>query len=433
MFVRRRLRWSAGAVAALCMSVAIAACGSSSESGAKESSSKAESSSTAEASSTAASSSATEAASSGESAGTIPVTFVGDETGLVAFVGKEVLKGMEVAVKRVNSSGMLHGKKIKLTVMDTASNVSTATVKMSDAAKSNAVAVFGPLLSNEALATAPIAERGEVVDIETEAEVAGLLPIGKYIYRLTPSEFLYYPLTVDHLAKLGVKRVNMLYASDNPTLTEESTKLLPEWLKKVGISIGTSTGIPSTTTEFSSIATKLESGKPEAIGVNMIGPAIASVASALRTSGYKGRIFADQSATAGSLKPGGSAANGILFGVLYSPEMSFASSKEFTKLFEKAYPGQVPQGYDATGYDAMIAFADAVAKSGSATRAGVLKGMQELAASGSFDGASGPLKFTGEENREVSGPGALVEWREGAEHLLLQGTPGLESQPLKAR
>ncbi len=423
MFSSRRLRWPGGALALLVMAVTIAACGSSKPSTTKTTSTVSSTSSSVAASAT----------SSTESAGTIPVTFVGDETGLVAFVGKEVLKGMEVAVKRANASGELHGKKIVLSVMDTASNVSTATVKMSDAVKSNAVAVFGPLLSNEALATAPIAERGKVVDIETEAEVGGLLQIGKYIYRLTPSEFLYYPLTVDHLAKLGVKHVNLVYASDNPTLTEESTKLLPEWTKKLGISIGTSVGIPSTTTEFSSIVTKLETGKPEAIGVNMIGPAIASIASALRTSGYKGTIFCDQSATAGSLKPGGSAANGIIYGVLYSPEMSFPSSKEFTKLYEESFPGEKPQGYDATGYDAMTAFADAIAKSGSDTREGVLKGMQELTVAGSFDGGSGPLKFTGPEHREVSGPGALVEWKEGAEHMLVQGTPGLESQPLKAQ
>jgi len=408
-------------VPVLGMSLALAACGSSSSSS---------SSTSAAASSSAAVSTS---AASGKLPATIPATFVGDQSGEVAFVGKQLLDGMQLAITRANSSGLLHGSKIVLTVKDTASTVSTATSQMSAAANSPAVVIFGPALSSEALATAPIAQPAKVVDIATLSESTGLLPIGNYIYRLTPSEDRYDVLIADRLAKLGIKTVNLVYASDNPTLAAEATKLMPAWFSKLGIKIGTSIGIPSTTTDFSAIATKLQSGNPQAIGLLVVGPAIGSLATALRTDGYKGQLFADQSATAGSLTPAGAAANGILYAVQYHPDLTYPSSKQFTALFKAAYPKVVPTGYAATGYDAMSAFADAVAKSGSATRAGVLKGMQEVASSGGFQGSSGPTRFVAPDGRDVTVGGVLVQWQNGAEHVVLVGNPNLDTQPVEPK
>ena len=51
----------------------------------------------------------------------------------MAYVGKSVVAGMQVAVNQVNSSGLLHGSKLVLTVKDDGSQVSTATSQFSSA------------------------------------------------------------------------------------------------------------------------------------------------------------------------------------------------------------------------------------------------------------------------------------------------------------
>jgi branched-chain amino acid transport system substrate-binding protein len=406
--------------------VALAACGSSGSSGNGGSSGG---------SSTGAAASGTSTGSgSGAKGASIPVTFVGDQTGVVAYVGKQILNGMKIGLKQVNGSSMLHGGSIDLTVKDTASAQANAVTQMTDAVRSNAVAIFGPALSNEALATAPIAQSGKVVDIYTEAQDAGLLTsANNYIYRVTPSQERYDPLLADHVAKLGIKSVNILYASDNPTLTQEAKDLLPKWFKQLGVKVGSVIGVPTATTDFSSIATRLESGNPGAIGEMDVGPALPDLAKALRDSGYKGQIFTDQASTAGGIAPAGKDADGIFYTVQYHPDFPYPKSKAFTKAFTKAYPGVVPTGYAATGYDAIIELATAISKSGSgtATRATILKGMQALGQTGTFQSASGPLKFVDPDSRDVAGGGAIVQWENGKEHLVLLGKPGLEQQPVK--
>lgn len=399
-------RWAIAPLA-LIAGLAIAACGSSGGGGGSESGGSKEAGS-----------------------GTIPVTFVADQTGLVSYVGEKVIAGMKLAVEEANNSGELGKRKIVLSIANSNSDTATATTQMAAAVKSNAVAVFGPALSAEALATAPLAQRAKVVDIGTLSEDTGFLPIGNYIYRLTCSQLRYDPLIVEHVAKLGLKSTKIVYASDNPTLSEETTEHMVPELEKDGVKVQGTVGIPSTTTEFSSLATKLESGNPASIGLMVVGAANPDLITALRHSGYKGVIWGEQAATAGSLVPAGELANGFFYAVDYTESLPYESSKKFTELFKQKYPKETPYGYDANGYDAMKAFAKAVALEGSGpvTRESVLKGMQKEATSGGFEGASGKTIFVGPEHRDIAVPGVLVEWKDGAEHVLKLGTPGLEQQ-----
>lgn len=404
------------AVAAL--SVAIAACGSSSKS----------SSTSAAASSSSSSSGAS--SSSSKLPATIPVTAVQDMSGPVAYVGNSVVAGMKTAIDEVNASGLLHGSKIVLTVKDTGSQVATATSQFSQAVNSNAVAIFGPLLSQEALATAPLAQRGNVVDIAIESQVNGLLETGDHIYRATASQLRFDNLIPEGVApKLGSnKTVRILYLSDTPTLVQASQQISKKF-ESLGVKVLGTIGTPITTTDFGALASKLETGNPGAIGLLLIGTANPAAVTALRNSGYKGVLFGNEAATNGSLKPAGTAADGFLYAVDYNPGLTFPSAQAFTKLFESKNPGTVPNGYNATGYDAVNEFAHAIALSGDASRDGVQKGMQMLVKTGGIHGAIGPEKFTGVGNRDVSVAGVLVVWQNGKENIVKVGDPNLTMQP----
>jgi branched-chain amino acid transport system substrate-binding protein len=355
--------------------------------------------------------------------GTIPVTFVGDMTGPVAYVGKEEERGMRLAVEEVNASGMLGDAKLELKITDTGSNQNTAVTQMNEAVASDAVAIFGPLLSNEALASAPIAQRAKVPYIATQSQNDGTLDPGEYIYRLTTSQLRYDNMLVNKLAEEGAKTVNLVHANDNPTLVDVSKRLLPEGFEQVGITPGENIGIPTATTDFGSVTTKLMSGNPDAIGLMLVGAPIASAVKALRTAGYEGIIFSNSAATAGSLKPAGKAAEGVFYAVDFTEDLAeqYPSSKQFVDAYKKANPDLVPYGYNASGYDAVKFLAEAIKASGDASREGVLKGMQQISQGSGFDGAVGPVKFTDPDQRDVAAPGALVEWRNGRETLLEPG------------
>jgi branched-chain amino acid transport system substrate-binding protein len=371
--------------------------------------------------------------SGSELTGTIPITFVGDMTGPVAYVGKEEEKGMKIAVEEVNSSGMLGDAKLELTVSDTGSDQNKAVQQMNEAVRSDAAAILGPLLSNEALAAAPIAQRAKVPYVATQSQNDGVLEAGEYIYRLTTSQLRYDNLIANHLAEKGVKTVKMVYANDNPTLVQVSEELMPEAFDRLGIELQQNTGIPTTTTDFSSLVTKLTSGNPDAIGMMLVGAGFPGLIKALDNAGYKGLLFGDSAATAGTLAPAGAAADGFVYAVDFTEDLAdeFPSSKSFVEAYKKAYPDAPAYGYNATGYDAVKFVAEAIKASGDASREGVLEGMQKVAGGGGFDGAVGPLKLTDPDNRDVAAPGALVEWRDGREHLLTAGDPSQLVQPVK--
>ena len=66
---------------------------------------------------------------------TINLTAVEDLTGPVSYVGKAVVEGLNLALAHINNTPLLGGAKLKLTVLDTASSVSTATTVFCDGAR----------------------------------------------------------------------------------------------------------------------------------------------------------------------------------------------------------------------------------------------------------------------------------------------------------
>lgn len=367
---------------------------------------------------------------SGKLPAQIPVTAVQDVSGSTAYVGNSTVAGMKTAIKQINGSNLLHGSKLVLTVKDTASTVGQATTQFSQAVNSKAVAILGPLLSQEAQATAPLAQRAKVVDIAIESQSDTLLATGNYIYRATASQLRFDNLIPDYVAprQSANKTMRILYLSDTPTLVE-ATKQLEKKFASLGVKTLGTVGVPITTTDFGSIATKLEAGNPGSIGIMVIGAANSSAISALRDSGYKGVIWAEEAATNGALSAAGQKAKGTVYTVDYNPGLKFPSARKFTKLFKADNPGKTPNGYNATGYDAINELAHAIALSGDASRDGVQKGMQMLVKSGGVNGAIGPEKFTGTGNRDLSVAGTLVKWNGSKEVIVKVGNPKLTTQP----
>ncbi len=398
-----RGRVTAGALAGV-VALSLAACSSTSSS---SSSSSAPSGSSA-------------ATGSGHFPATIPVAYVGDQTGAAGYVGVQLLEGMQLRINELDASHFFGSSTIQLTVKDTQSNQQNAISLMNQVASSNALAVVGPLLSNEGLATEPIAARAGLPYLEAVNEDEQVLTMGNNIYRTTVSQLQYNPLTIPYLQKNGVKSVAMVYDSDNPTLVQVGTQQYPGLLKQANMSLVSSDGIPIADTNVASLASKIAGENPGAVGLMVIGPQNPDLITALRNDGYKGIIFGETAMQAGALKPAGALANGVVYPMDYTPSLTYPTSQAFTKAFEAAYPGTTPNAYDAEGYDTMTFLANAIKDAPAVTRAGLLKGMAAVAAKG-FSGAVGPLKWFGPGNKNVSTPGVLVKWENGQETIAALG------------
>lgn len=368
------------------------------------------------------------ASSAGTLPAEVPVTYISEQTGPVAYVGKRVLAGMELALDEINASKMLGETKIKLSVKDTASQQATATTQMAQAVKSDAVAIFGPHLAGSVLAAGPIAQRAGVPLIEVSANDDEILTIGDHLYRLSAAQNRYNNLTADQVAKKGAKSVTMIYNNDNATLVDLAQKKFPEKFGKLGVKVNDSVATPIAATDFAALASKAMRGNPDAIGILVIGVQNGGIAKALRQAGYKGTLFGQYAASAGALESAGEAAEGFIYSLDFTEDMKWDSSKKFVEAFKQKFPNETPYGFDSHGYDAMMVFAQALLENKDASREGVLKGLQAISKKG-FEGASGPMRFIDPEGRDVSAPGVTVEWRDGAEQVLDYGNPEEDTQP----
>jgi branched-chain amino acid transport system substrate-binding protein len=326
----------------------------------------------------------------------ITVTSIEDLTGAVGPVGVSTQDGMNLAVKQIASSHMLGSTKIQITYKDTQTTQSEAVSEASSAADTNVDAIFGPVLSTEAVAVAPIVESAKIPTIFTQAGGPGVVTPGGYVFRVTSPQSDYQPKMVDYLHAHGVKTVTMLYDATVPTTAGLAQQTLPPLFKKAGITLKGSYGWQEGTSDFSSYATKVMAQDPDAVGVEGITTEPSPVIIALRNAGYKGLIFGGDSFQAFTLKAAGQQAKGVVWATDFDQNSTFPQTVAFVKAYVAAYHAE-PLDYAAEGYDAVYLLAYGLKDITGAFSRDALKAGLQKAASAGFDGALGKLDFVNQD------------------------------------
>lgn len=358
----------------------------------------------------------------------IPVTFVGEFTGPVGYAGQSQLDGIKAAVSEVNASDALEGSKLVLTEEDNGSDPKRSATLMAQTANSDAVAVFGPMNSANTMAAGPLAQREKLPYIATAPVADGVLEIGDMVYRTMPSQKHYENLNIDEAAKRGVKSIKLVYLNDNPTLKELATEQLPERMKSAGIELEGAVGIPTATTDFGPVVARLTEGNPDAIGLMVIGAGFTALIKEIRASGYEGELFGNASATVEVVAPAGKAADGFFATSGFDPKADYEETATFMAAMKKHLPdAKVINQYHAAGWDAVQFLVKAINASGDASREGVHEGMQQVASEG-FDSTNGPVKFIGDEKRDATAPGMVVEFQGGQTKIIATGDPNKDVQ-----
>jgi branched-chain amino acid transport system substrate-binding protein len=338
-------------------------------------------------------------ATSGAGDASIQVANVEDLSGPEAQAGIAIERGISLAISDVNSQHELGSKRLVLKTYDTQGDVQNAINLTTQAENSNAMAIFGPSLGNEALAAAPIAQRAQVPYIATQSQTTGIVETGDFIYRLTAPQSSFQNLTIDELASKGVKSVGYIYESDNAN-NVQLQGVQSNLLQAKGIRVVDSEKVLTTDTNYAAAVGKIVALNPQAVGVLAVVSQSGPIVSQLRQAGYKGIIFGQEGFDGGALKPDGEAANGALWASDFSPLAACGSvATSFVDEWKKKNDGVVPSNFNAEGYDAVLFLAKAIeAGSGTPSRSSIREGMATVAAEG-FDGVLGKITFDGRDER----------------------------------
>lgn len=206
-------------------------------------------------------------------------------------------------------------------------------------------------------ALGPLATRDHVIQINGGGVSPNLGQLGAYTLNdipLIPDEI---KAMLPYLINQDVKSMDIVYTDDS--LGIPSNKLIRRVWSSLGGTVPASYEIAPTDDSFTSLASQIADGNPDAVYLVTYGNQDTTLITQLRNQGYKGKIVSYSGLDfpgAISLKQ----AQGSLF---TSERVDFKATdkitRTFTEGFKKAYH-TMPEYYQANEYNAILIYADAV-------------------------------------------------------------------------
>ena len=354
-----------------------------------------------------------EAATAGTSniaAETIKIGFLGALTGDVAMFGKPTLEGMKMAAEELNAGGGVLGKKIQIVEADDRGDKQEgASVTQKLISRDNVIAIVGDPTTGITKVAAPIAQKAQIVLLSAGATGPGVVENGEFIFRNTLLDSIAIPACIDFFAKdMGYGKVAVV-TSDNNDYSVALSRTFLTAAKNHGIRIIADEKIKDGDKDFSAQVTNIKATKPDVIFFSGYYTEGALFMKEARKQGLKINMFGGDGLFSPKLMElGGSAVEGSMLALGFSPEQATPVAAKFVEGFKSRY-GAEPGLYAAQGYDAILLLAYAI-KSANSPDPKLFK--ESLARIKKFEGVSGTISM--QANREpIKSPLALLEVKGG--------------------
>lgn len=339
-------------------------------------------------------------------ADTIPVGSIEVLTGPVSPYGIAIRDGETLALEEINAAGgVLGGKKIALTVEDSAANKDQAiNAARKLIGRDKVVAIIGPTLSAEYFALAPMTNQRKVPVIGTSITSIGATDIGPFCFRTSLPEADVIPAALRKAMTRGAKTIALLYANDD-LFSKSSYDQMKVAAETAGLKIIDIETFATKDTDFSAQLTKVKGLKPDAIGIAALVEPTAGVLLQARQLGFGAETQFLGGNGANSPRLGeiaGAAADGIMVGSPWFIAKDTPQNKAFIAAFNRKY-GKNPDQFAAQAYDTMHLLARAIDKAGAADPLKIRDALMQV----KQDGVMGPLSFNAKRD-PASAEGVLV-------------------------
>ena len=350
-------------------------------------------------------------ASSQPASGTDELVFgeVGSLTGSEATFGKSTKNGIELAVKEINESGGVKGRKIRVQVYDDQSKPEEArTVTTRLITQDHANVVLGEVASTNSLQMAPICQSNQVPMVTPSSTNPKVTQQGDFIFRVCFID----PFQGQVMAKFARQHLKVTKVAVFKDQRSDYSIGLAEYFenqfKAMGGEILVEESFSKGDSDFKAQLTKIRATKPEAIYVPGYYNDIGLIAKQARQLGIKVPLLGGDGWESEKLfELGGSALDGCYYSNHYSTEDPAPKIRQFIDKFRAAY-GSVPDSLAALGYDAAKIAADAMTRAKSFSGPDV---RDALAVTKEFDGVTG--KITMDKDRNAVKPAVVLRIQGG--------------------
>jgi branched-chain amino acid transport system substrate-binding protein len=294
-----------------------------------------------------------------------------------ATAGTNFKNGVELAVKEINASGGILGKKIQTTTADTQSNPGVAKGLTQKAIDDNAFAIFGPVFSGSIMVSMAESRRAEVPNF-TGGEAASITQQGNpYVFRTSFTQATAMPKVARYISEQAkLKSIAIIYVNNDfgkggldmlkKSLANSPTQVLAE--------VSTEPG----QIDFSAAVLRAKQSNAEGVFVYSNEEESARLLRELRKQGWSKPIIGETTLTGQKvIELAGDAANGAVAHVGLTVDAPLPAIRAFRAKFEREYK-YVSDHNGMKGYSGIYVLKAAIEKVGKLDRKAVAAAMHTL-------------------------------------------------------
>ncbi len=291
-------------------------------------------------------------------------------TGQVSSFGVSSTNAMKLAVKQINETGGINGKKLQLVFADNKSEPSEAAVAATKLVTQDKVKMMvGPLISSTTLACTKIAQDNKIPMLSPSAtNPAVTVKDGKvldYVFRgCFIDDFMGNIMAEFAINTLKTKNA-AIYVDNSSDLSKSTGNIFENAFVKAGGKIVSQEAFLSKDTDFKATLTKIKSTNPDVLFVPGNYQEAAMIIKQARELDIKVPIIGVDAWDSAKLFEiaGNQALNNTYYPGHFSPDDTNAQVQKFVKDYKAEY-GIVPDVQAVLGYDSILIMADAIKRAG---------------------------------------------------------------------
>lgn len=368
---------------------------------------------------TAANAPAASAAAGGEAGGAIKIGANFEITGGQASFGNSALKGARLAVKEINATGGVLGKKLEIVEADNASKSeesTRATQKLISSDK--VVALIGPTTSTNTLGAVPVAQEKKIPLIATAATNPKVTvdertnKVNDYIFRACFIDPFQGKVMADFATKELKAQTTAIFSDTSSDYSKGLLKFYKETFVKNGGKVVSEESYQQKDTDFKAVLTRMKEKNPDAIYVPGYYEEVGKIVKQAREMGINVPIMGGDGWDSPKLVEiaGKEALNNTFMSNHYAPDDKSPEIQSFVEAFRKEYNNETPDGMAVLGYDAVKMLADALKRAGT-TESEKLK--NALASTKDLKLATGAITLN--ETHDPVKSAVVLEYKDGAQ------------------
>jgi branched-chain amino acid transport system substrate-binding protein len=268
-----------------------------------------------------------------------PVQIIGlmELSGTGATAGTNFDNGVKLAVKEINASGGILGRKIEYTAMDTQTAPQTAKALAQKAVDQGAYVVMGPVFSGSIIVSMAETKRAEIPNF-TGGEAANITQQGNpYIFRTSFTQSTAMPKLARYI-KDGIKAKSVAIVWVNNDFGKGGRDAMTKALEAQGIKIAADVSTDPGQVDFSGAVLKVKQSNADAAFIYTNEEESARALREFKKQGYDKPLIGETTLTGQKvIELAGDAANGAIAHVGLTVDAPQPQIKAFDEKFQKEY------------------------------------------------------------------------------------------------